>query len=125
MNDTKGISVDEVISLSLFNFRFENLDTVGYPLDIFMLQSYNPFVLNHSTAIGVGDKPLRLQVQMRLSVKGDSLNIYNKFDMILKLSNPTVLASMIAKVDEGKFLSFHYVILETWTADLQPYRLLC
>ena len=69
------------LELQIFDAQIQNLDTVGFPLDLF--KGVSPQTFDTTATIGVGDRPLRASTQFQISFVTDG-----KLDLLVFIYYP-------------------------------------
>jgi hypothetical protein len=62
---------DATIALNIRDTRIENLDSIGFPIDLLSIIPEDPHILQHMATFGVSDRPLRFATKLFFSLIGD------------------------------------------------------
>ena len=96
------------IELRVSDSNIDNLDTAGALFHI--LETVNPYVINNTVSLGVGDKKtLRSNLKALASFKDDSsINLKNLLDINVDLESLTIIYAFPIKMIELSFYNFRY-----------------
>ena len=104
--------VDEIglvgVALSVSEGVIENLDSVGFPLELLAPNSTNGQLLDNSIALASSQTPLRASTTIVVDLEGTSpvLNMRNEIELSLSVADVSVLAGIVARLDERAFMTF-------------------
>ena len=94
------------IQVSIIDVKFENLDSIGYPLQLLQPKPNHPHILTNDVAMGTGIHPVRIATTLVLSIDEDDVTQQNELLVIINIKNAEVISSIRAKVNERSFMEF-------------------
>jgi hypothetical protein len=68
-------ALDTKVAIRASDARFENLDTIGLPLDLFEA-TRDQYLLNNTAGMGVADRPLHFAIRLFVSLTGDGKSVF-------------------------------------------------
>ncbi|CAB9519904.1 Paraquat-inducible protein A [Seminavis robusta] len=101
------------ISLSMGDLHIQNADSIGEPIEILRPVDGEPYYLDNSVGIGLGDKPVRVSLRFSvdiLNIDADTLDVTKEIrnEMIISIDIHTAktLFNGLLKIPESRLIDF-------------------
>lgn len=97
----------ETVELRLFDPKFENLDTIGMPIQLLEPNAADGQVLDNFATFGSISRKLRIGLKGLFAMGGDpTFTMTNEMDMFVELAGSDALVSLMANVDASTLFNF-------------------
>jgi len=121
VEDVEKFGFDD-LGLSVFDVKFDNLDTVGDPFSILEPNNTNSILLNNAAILGVGPDDLIASVSLLLKASGHpALTTWNEMRFSINMNNAAIALTMLAQMQERRLTTFpleDFLNIDCWMASL-------
>lgn len=98
--DVFAMDMEDGTKISFTDVRFENLDSVGYPIQFLHPENGIKDSINNELTIGVDGKVFRAWSKIYVTVHENGFNVLNEIDVSVKLNSTSLFSSILARIDE-------------------------
>jgi len=92
--------------IKISDFRVENLDSIGYPLQFFSPREDQSYVLNNYLTIGSHGKPLIISSTIFIGVKESFMETVNELVVRIEMNDISMLIALKAMIDKNMLMEF-------------------
>ena len=108
LNQTRN-AANDYVNIKISEMVLQNVDSVGYPLEILKPNPNEPYTLENKITVGTQSRPMLAQFIFEGSLTGSSTNITERLNVTLQISEAQLSVSTRSKIDANAFFNLPFL----------------